>query len=85
MSLPPDTSAIDQVAERLEREAIDSGHDIGEGFEPAEVLGTPGFLRMECRTCRAVAYVSPWGGVDPMNPGRCRGKAISSELSGSRL
>lgn len=86
MSLPPPSTGLDEIAERLEREALDNGHDIGEGFEPATVMEdtipTPGHLRMECRRCHEVAYITPWGGVNPMNPGRCKGRTVAPELGG---
>lgn len=76
MSLPPISTGLEETAERLEREALDNGHDIGEGFEPAEVLGILGFLRLECRRCHEVAYIGPGADqVNPMNPGRCRGES----------
>ena len=82
MSLSPVATGLDQIAERLEREALDNGHDIGEGFEPAEVIDVPGFLRMECRACHEVAYIGPGPDqVNPMNPGKCRGRVVISDLT----
>jgi len=81
MSLPPEPDSVQEILEDMETQAKEEGHDIGEGFVMAKVLGSD-FHRMECQHCHDVAYVWPDGsGKSPMNPGQCRSKAIVPDLS----
>ena len=62
-----------KVCEQIEREAMENGHDIGEGFYDAVMFSTK-MYRMDCSRCNFFAVVSLTGRYLKSCEGRCDGQ-----------